>query len=131
MYGLVGNLSYLVQNIAKIVFNIFKVEMLTPFDHKGTDFYKYSVLLAQNLVSLLELDKENVKLTQGDNSVFFELALSRQALAQTQRSQNPNDAQSLHYLLDMTLTKDFWFIQKNLDVMTIANVVAYCLQVST
>ena len=96
MYGLAANLGYLLQNIAKIVYNIFKVEMLTPFDHKGSDLYKYIALLSQNLVSMLELNKENVKLSQGDNTNFFELSLSRQAWTQVQEKKN-KDSNSKQY----------------------------------
>lgn len=128
MYGLAGNLTYLVQNIAKTAFNIFKVEMLTPSDHKGTEFYKHLVLLSENLVSLLELNKEKVRLTKGDNSVFFDLALSRQAWVQAQKK-GDKEGNSKQYLLDTTLTTDFWFSKENLDITSIANITAYCIQV--
>ena len=105
MYALVANTTYLLQNLVKVVFNILKVEMLTPFDHKNTDFYKYAVLLSQNLVSMLEINKDEVKLNGGkENNAFFELALSRQ-LDKREREESKSE-NSRHYLLDTKLTKD-------------------------
>jgi len=129
MYALAANTPYMLQNLVKVVFNILKIEMLTPFDHKNTDFYKYSVLLSQNLVSMLEIYKDEVKLPGGaESSPFFELALSRQ-LDKKDQAEGKN-ADSKHYLLDTKLTKDFWFTKESLDIATIANVTAYCIQVS-
>jgi len=120
----------MLQNLVKVVFNILKIEMLTPFDHKNTDFYKYSVLLSQNLVSMLEIYKDEVKLPGGaESSPFFELALSRQ-LDKKDQAEGKN-ADSKHYLLDTKLTKDFWFTKESLDIATIANVTAYCIQTLT
>lgn len=130
MYGLAANLTNLLQNVAKIVINILKVEMLTPFDHKGTELYKYLVLLSQNLVSVLEINKENVKLSNRNNSAFFDLILSKQAWSQIQLKNDGKQLESKQYLLDITLTKDFWFTKESLDIATIANITAYCLQVS-
>jgi len=104
--------------------------MLTPFDHKGTDLYKYLCLISQNLVSMLEASKENVKLSQREKSTFFEIAFSRQAYYQIQKQKDNKEDISKHYLLDTRLTKDYWFTKDNFDVTTIANVTAYCIQVS-
>jgi len=101
--------------------------MLTPFDHKGTDLYKYICLISQNLVSMLEVNKENVKLSQRDNSTYFEIAFSRQAYHQIQKDNK--EEVSKHYLLDTKLTKDHWFSKDSLDITTIANLTAYCIQV--
>lgn len=128
MYALAANTTYLLQNLVKVVFNILKIEMITPFDHKNTDFYKYSVLLSQNLVSMLEIYKDEVKMPGGvDSSPFFELALSRQLDKREETERKSAD--SKHYLLDTKLTKDFWFTKESLDIATIANVTAYCIQV--
>ncbi len=103
--------------------------MLTPFDHKGTDLFQYISLIAQNLASLLEANKENVKLSQRDNRHFFEIILSRQSIHNIKNDSESKEETSRHFLLETSLTKDFWFNKKNIEIMSIANVNAYCFQV--
>lgn len=80
---------------------------------------------------MLEVSKENVSLSNRDNSIFFEIAFSRQASHQIQKQkESKEDGSSKHYLLDTRLTKDYWFSKDSLDVTTIANVTAYCIQVN-
>jgi len=105
--------------------------MLTPFDHKNTDLYKYSLLLTQNLISLLEAKNNNVKTSLDERSIYYDIILSRKEWSQIQDQINGKESKSKQYLLDTALTKDFWFSKDNLDISTVANITAYAIQVTT
>lgn len=103
------------QNNLKFLNNLLINEMLTPFMHQGTELWvHFSFICMMSNEMLLHLrNKSFIENKNNNKKSDFE--------------ENKNNANKVEFpKLDDTLTKDFWFKQKkNIDVTTMANIMAY------
>jgi len=105
--------------------------MLTPFDHLGSELFKFITLICDNLNEMLEDMKNRFdnKKNNPNNTANSPTKIEEPRVSMVKFEDEKREApKTNHYLLDTYLTKDFWFFETDIDMPTIANVVSYCVK---
>lgn len=110
------------QNNLKFLNNVLINEMLTPFAHQGSELWIYFSFVCLMINEML------TNLKEGKNEE--EIMKNSSYISKNEEKKEPflekNEKKSEYPKLDDTLTKDFWFKHNNnIDIITMANIIAY------
>ena len=109
------------QNNLKFLNNLLINEMLNPFMHQGTDLWthlSFICMMINEMLLYIKNMQSNTTIESKDNDGKISEENPNKFEEKKENAEYPK--------LDDTLTKDFWFKQKKqIDIQTIANIMAY------